>query len=81
MSKLDEIIDIYSDEEIVSADGYDDAILGIDEASMRLIYSVDKCLKIMTDSGETYEDALEFFNFNVKSAYMGEKTPIWCDDF
>jgi hypothetical protein len=26
------------------------------------------------------EDALEYFNFNVKGAHMGEKTPIWCID-
>jgi hypothetical protein len=24
-----------------------------------------------------YEEALEHFDFNVKGAYMGDKTPIW----
>jgi hypothetical protein len=27
------------------------------------------------------EDALEYFEFNVKDSYMGEKTPIWCEDY
>ena len=27
------------------------------------------------------EDALEHFNFNVNSACVGEKTPIWCQDY
>ena len=26
------------------------------------------------------DDSIEFFDFNVKGAYMGEKTPIWCED-
>jgi hypothetical protein len=27
-----------------------------------------------------YEDAVEYFSFNVEGAYVGEKTPIWCQD-
>jgi hypothetical protein len=27
------------------------------------------------------EDALEYFNFNVNSAYVSEKTPTWCQDY
>lgn len=46
---------------------------------MRLIYSVSKCIEILSkDMSE--EDAVEYFNFNVSSAYLGEKTPIWCLD-
>jgi methyl-accepting chemotaxis protein len=26
------------------------------------------------------EDAIEYFEYNVSGAYIGEKTPIWCDD-
>jgi len=26
------------------------------------------------------EEAIEYFDFNVSSAYMGEKTPIWVED-
>jgi hypothetical protein len=26
------------------------------------------------------DEALEYFDFNVSGAYMGEKTPIWCND-
>jgi hypothetical protein len=25
-------------------------------------------------------DAIEYFDFNVSGAYVGEKTPIWVDD-
>ena len=26
------------------------------------------------------EDALEHYYFNVVGSYVGEKTPIWCED-
>jgi hypothetical protein len=77
MSKiLDKIIEYYSDEELLIADGFDDAVIGIDEKSMRIIYSVSKCLTI----DALLDEAVEYFEFNVTGAYMGEKTPIWCYD-
>ena len=76
---LAEILEKYPDEEFLSADGFNNAILGVDEKSMRLIYSIAKCIKIlMEDMSE--EEAFEYFDYNVSGAYMGEKTPIWCDD-
>ena len=76
---LDEIIENFYEEDILKADGFDAAVLGIEENSMRLIYSVSKCIEIlMEDMSE--EDAMEFFSYNVSGAYVGEKTPIWCWD-
>lgn len=78
---LEEILEIYSEEELLIADGFDEAVIGIDENSLRIIYSIKKCIQILTrDMSE--EDALEYFSFNVSGVYVGEKTPIWCrDDF
>lgn len=74
-----EIMEKYPDEEFLLADGFNEAVLGVDEKSMRLIYSISKCINIlMQDMSE--EDAFEYFYYNVSGAYMGEKTPIWCDD-
>jgi hypothetical protein len=76
---LAEILEKYPDEEFLSADGFNNAILGVEEKSMRLIYSIAKCIEIlMEDMSE--EEAFEYFDYNVSGAYMGEKTPIWCDD-
>jgi hypothetical protein len=77
---IEEIIDNYPDETFLKADGFDDAILGVETGSMRLIYSVTKCLEILIEEGMTYEDAIEHFDFNIGCAYVGEKTPIWCYD-
>ncbi len=77
---LEKILVWFPEDEILKADGYDEAIIGIDDASMRLIYSVDKCIQILIEEGMTEEDAVEHFHYNTKSAWVGEKTPIWCTD-
>ena len=78
---LNDIVDRYTDEEILKADGLDKAIIGIDEYSTRLIYSYTKIIKILMED-MTREDAEDYFQFNIHQAYVGEKTPIYCmDDF
>lgn len=72
------LIDAFPEEELLFADGFDDAIIGIDEQTLRIIYSVGKCIEILEN--EMADDAIEYFDFNVRGAYVGEKTPIWCDD-
>ncbi len=69
---LGEVIACYDEDTFLIADGFD-------EATMRLIYSVSKCIEIlMRDMSE--EEAMEHFSFNVSGAYVGDKTPIWCQD-
>jgi chorismate mutase len=78
---LEKILVWFPEDDILKADGFDDAIIGIDDASMRLIYSVDKCIRILIDvEGMTEEDAVEYFHYNTKCAWVGEQTPIWCTD-
>jgi hypothetical protein len=76
---IERILEYYEDESFLKADGFDEAIIGVDETQMRLIYSVTKCIEILCrDMSE--EDAIEYFIYNVSGSYMGEKTPIWCFD-
>lgn len=77
---LDKIMDNYPEEDFLIADGFNSAIIGVDLSTMRLIYSTKKCVEILMESDMTYDEAVEFFDFNVSGSYMGEKTPIWCDD-
>ena len=63
----------------LKADGFDDAILGIstrigDESL--LAYDYDKCIKIL-QKDMSYEEAVEFMEFNVVGSYVGEGTPIF----
>ena len=82
MSRLLEfIINYYVDEDILTANGFDDAVIGIDDKTMRVIYSVTKCIEIlMSEMDMSMEESVEFFEFNVKGSELGDKTPIWCED-
>jgi hypothetical protein len=87
-SKLDDIVEYWGsidpDVEILKADGYDDCILGYDyswDGVIRLIYSVDAIIKKLINEDEmTEEDAIEHFEYNMRGGYVGEQTPIWCQD-
>lgn len=76
---LEEILENYSEEEFLKADGFDEAVIGFDDKSFRLIYSVKKCIEILSQE-MSEEEAFEYFEYNISGAYMGEKTPIWCFD-
>lgn len=79
--KIELIQDYYYDEEILKADGLDDAVIGIDDKQMRLIYSKSKIIDIlMVEWGLNKDDAEEWYWFNIHNAWVGEKTPIWCID-
>ena len=77
---LEKILEQYEEEEILIADGFDNAVIGIDVSSMRLIYSVEKCINILIEQGMDMTEAVEYFEFNVSGSYVGGKTPIWCED-
>ncbi|MFW6246626.1 MAG: hypothetical protein ACOC22_00420 [bacterium] len=79
MNNLEITIEQYPDEEFLSADGFEDAIIGI--SGNKLVYSNQKCIEIlMIRDGMSLDEAVEYFTFNVEGAYMGEKTPIWVED-
>jgi hypothetical protein len=43
---LDRILASLPDENFLKANGFDEAVIGVDSSSMRLIYSVSKCIEI-----------------------------------
>lgn len=82
MAKLiDQILEAFPEERILKADGFDDAVIGVDVNGYRLVYSIPLCLSILEAQGMTSEEACEYMEFNVIGAYLGDKTPIWCDTF
>jgi hypothetical protein len=79
--KLDEILEAYPDYPFLIADGFDEAVIGVEERSMRLVYSSQKCIDILVkDHWMEYEDASDYFYYNVSGSYVGEQTPIFIDD-
>jgi hypothetical protein len=74
----EKIIEALDEEEIMLADGFADAFLGIGRQFGRAIavYSRRKCIEVlMRDMDE--EQAEEHFEFNVAGSWVGESTPIY----
>jgi hypothetical protein len=60
-------------------EGFDEAVMGFDYHSMRLIYSVEKLIEIlMAQNNWDYEGAQEYAYFNIIGA-RGEDEPIWLE--
>lgn len=77
---LNEILKEYPEEEFLKADGFDDAVIGFEFNTMRLVYDKNKMIHILIENdGMEYEDAIEYLEFNTWSAYIGEKTPIYIE--
>jgi len=53
---LEEYGDLLGDVQLVTVDGYDDAILGIDSKSLRVIYDVDEMVEILMETENMEED-------------------------
>ena len=74
--KLAFIADQYP--ESLTADGFDEAIIGFDASGGNVIYDYNKCLKILMESHNMdYTDAHEYMEYKVVSAYVGDLTPYF----
>jgi len=66
-------------DKILLADGFEDAFIGVVQSfgtEPKACYNYDACIDILMkdmDEGE----ALEYFEFNVTQAYVGEHTPAF----
>jgi len=67
--------------EVLFCDGYDDAIIGLGQSfnTYKVIYDRNKILATL-EKEMTEDDAIEFFEFNISGAYVGENTPIFTVD-
>ena len=78
--QIDEWVDqVFPDQEILMADGFEDAFIGV---AMQFdksiaIFDYDKCLEILQKDGMNIVDAEEYMQFNVTGAYVGENTPAF----
>jgi len=65
---------------MLTADGFDDALIGVGErcgCPDLAVYDANKCLEILVESGMDSEEALEYFEFNTLGAWVGDSTPIF----
>jgi hypothetical protein len=68
-------------EEALICDGFDEAIIGVAERinlGPVAAYSVEKILEILVERDDmTYEEAMEYFQYNIIGSWMGEYTPVF----
>jgi len=67
---------------LVLADGFEEAFIGVAErfgfSEPVAVYDYDKCVEIlMGPEGMSMEGAIEYFEYNVLGAWVGEQTPIF----
>lgn len=70
-----------ANEDMLFADGYDEALIGYIEGAGTCtvaVYDKWKVIEIMINrDGMTEEDALDHFYYNVVGSYVGENTPVF----
>lgn len=77
-----ELVDWSGDDELLFADGFDAALLGVFQRCGQpavVTYDSARCLAILEGQGLAPHDALEHFTFNVVGAWLGERTPAFLD--
>jgi hypothetical protein len=63
---IEDILVHYPEHLFYTPEGFDDAVVGIEEEQMRLVYSVSKCIEILKRNGMDDIDAIEHFELNVR---------------
>jgi hypothetical protein len=84
MTNAEEIIEKLKEvnESALLADGLEGALFGICNRfgqNPLAAYDMEKIFKIYMDEGMTYDEAVEYFEFNVIGAWVGEDTPVFID--
>lgn len=77
----DDLLEVLTESEALLADGFEDALIGYVQQGPGdpvALYDRSRCIEILVSRDEmTYEEAIEFFDFNVQGAWVGEKTPAF----
>ena len=84
----DRIADDYPDTKLLfmTQPEYDSAIVGVADGlgiqnNPKVVYDYDKVIKVNVKMGMTYEDAVEYFDYNQAGAYLGVHTPIFIKQY
>lgn len=69
-------------DDLLLADGFEEAFIGLSQSQPNrpvcAVYDADKCIKILKRRDKmTYDEALDFFAYNVLGSYVGWTTPLF----
>jgi len=70
-----------ANEDMLFADGFDAALIGVVTSAYGVpvaLYDIEACVAVLVNRDSmTEEDALEYLDYNVINAHMGENTPMF----
>lgn len=76
-SNIQQIIEMYPDDTFLVADGFDEAIIGIDEENGKIVYDIDQIITILMRDDMSIDEAYDFYYHNIVGSYVGDNTPIF----
>jgi|TARA_R110001632_G_scaffold43679_2_gene110854 hypothetical protein len=82
--KLQENFPEVWEEGLLTADGFEDAFVGVGRQFTKpvAVYDREKCIEVLVArDGMSMDEAEEYFEYNVQGAYVGEDTPIFMEKF
>lgn len=73
---IPEISRAYPD--LLLIDGHESALVGLAvvDGVERLVYDAGVVIENLVGQGMSREEAVEFYEFNIEGAYVGERTPV-----
>lgn len=78
MIDKEHLMEVLAEEECLTADGFDDALVGCTYgANVVAVYDIQRMIEVLVNEGMDHDDAVEFLEYNVVSAYLGDKTPLY----
>lgn len=77
-----EYVDQFADEngiELLVMDGHDDAIIGVGQrfTDYFVVYDLRRVIEKLMADGMSYEEAVEWHQFNQVGAWVGPRTPVF----
>ena len=79
MGIRERLVQQYGDDELLFADGFDDAIIGVSVGTAhRVVYDIRLMAANLVKENELdYPEAWEYLEFNTFQAHVGERTPLY----
>lgn len=76
--RLEYLMEVLEEEEALVSKEFEDALIGYTNgANLVAVYDYDMCVHILMEDNMTYEQAIEYMEYNVVGGYVGEKTPVF----
>ena len=72
---IDETFDV-----VVYPEGFENCIVGVAEkfnGAPVAVLDIEKMLAKLEEQGMNHDEALEYFEYNILGAYVGEATPVY----